>query len=218
MTKAELQAPRSAPGSSLSSSSTPTPFVVAFALAEGQLVVLADRDVILDHVALELVQEAEAAHVLHAVEVHAAVEVIGDLLADELSAVAVSIEDADAGSPAEQPVFDEAGEAVLFCPKDGTPAARDEHVRTLGDPYVGPPTAYSFNVPTRQASDRLVRWPGGEPACVPVILTVSTPTPDRIAPAPTAPPGRCRRSSRATPRSRFGSSAATARGGTRAPA
>ena len=48
-------------------------------------------------------------HALTLVAPAAAVEVIGDLLADELSAVAVSIEDADAGSPAEQPVFDEPG-------------------------------------------------------------------------------------------------------------
>ena len=39
----------------------------------------------------------------------AAVEVIGDLLVDELAALAVSVEDADAGSAAEQPVFDEPG-------------------------------------------------------------------------------------------------------------
>ncbi len=46
-----------------------------------------------------------------------------------------------------------------------------------------PLSSATTGVPTRQASDRLVRWPGAAPACVPVILTVSTPTPDRIAPA-----------------------------------
>ena len=40
-----------------------------------------------------------------------AAEALSDLLADELGALAVSIEDADAGSDAEQPVFDEPGVA-----------------------------------------------------------------------------------------------------------
>ncbi len=48
-------------------------------------------------------------HALTLMAPAAAVEVIGDLLDGELSALAVSVEDADAGSPAEQPVFDEPG-------------------------------------------------------------------------------------------------------------
>jgi ribosomal protein L11 methyltransferase len=39
----------------------------------------------------------------------AAVDALSDLLADELDALSVAIEDADAGSDAEQPVFDEPG-------------------------------------------------------------------------------------------------------------
>ena len=42
----------------------------------------------------------------------AAVDALSELLADELDALAVSIEDADAGSAAEQPVFDEPGVAA----------------------------------------------------------------------------------------------------------
>lgn len=42
----------------------------------------------------------------------AAVDALSDLLADELDALSVSIEDADAGSDAEQPVFDEPGAAA----------------------------------------------------------------------------------------------------------
>jgi len=42
----------------------------------------------------------------------AAVDALSDLLADELDALSVSIEDADAGSDAEQPVFDEPGVAA----------------------------------------------------------------------------------------------------------
>ena len=42
----------------------------------------------------------------------ATVDALSELLADELDALAVSIEDADAGSAAEQPVFDEPGVAA----------------------------------------------------------------------------------------------------------
>jgi len=42
----------------------------------------------------------------------AAVDALSELLADELDALAVSIEDADAGSDAEQPLFDEPGVAA----------------------------------------------------------------------------------------------------------
>ena len=42
----------------------------------------------------------------------AAVDALSDLLTDELDALSVSIEDADAGSDAEQPVFDEPGVAA----------------------------------------------------------------------------------------------------------
>jgi ribosomal protein L11 methyltransferase len=48
-------------------------------------------------------------HALTLIAPATAVEVIGDMLDEELAALAVSIEDADAGSPAEQPVFDEPG-------------------------------------------------------------------------------------------------------------
>jgi ribosomal protein L11 methyltransferase len=48
-------------------------------------------------------------HALALLAPAAAVDALSDLLADELGAVAVSIEDADAGSDAEQPVFDEPG-------------------------------------------------------------------------------------------------------------
>jgi len=41
----------------------------------------------------------------------AAVDALGDLLADEFDALSVAIDDADAGSEAEQPVFDEPGVA-----------------------------------------------------------------------------------------------------------
>jgi ribosomal protein L11 methyltransferase len=48
-------------------------------------------------------------HALALLAPAAAVDALSDLLADELDALAVSIEDADAGSDAEQPVFDEPG-------------------------------------------------------------------------------------------------------------
>jgi len=41
----------------------------------------------------------------------AAVDAVSDLLSDDFAALSVSIEDADAGTPAEQPVFDEPGVA-----------------------------------------------------------------------------------------------------------
>src|SRR5215472_5912405 len=51
-------------------------------------------------------------HALALLAPAAAVDALSDLLADELDALAVSIEDADAGSDAEQPVFDEPGVAA----------------------------------------------------------------------------------------------------------
>jgi ribosomal protein L11 methyltransferase len=48
-------------------------------------------------------------HALTLVAPAAAVDAICELLEDEPAALAVSVEDADAGSPAEQPVFDEPG-------------------------------------------------------------------------------------------------------------
>ena len=51
-------------------------------------------------------------HALALLAPAAAVDTLSDLLADELDALAVSIEDADAGSDAEQPVFDEPGVAA----------------------------------------------------------------------------------------------------------
>src|SRR5437588_12012438 len=52
-----------------------------------------------------------AMHVLALLLPAAAVDALGDLLADELDALSVTVEDADAGSDAEQPVFDEPGVA-----------------------------------------------------------------------------------------------------------
>jgi len=51
-------------------------------------------------------------HALALLAPAAAVDALSDLLADELDALAVSIEDADAGSDAEQPLFDEPGVAA----------------------------------------------------------------------------------------------------------
>lgn len=51
-------------------------------------------------------------HALALLAPAAAVDALSDLLADELDSLAVSIEDADAGSDAEQPVFDEPGVAA----------------------------------------------------------------------------------------------------------
>ena len=51
-------------------------------------------------------------HALALLAPAAAVDALSDLLAGELDALAVSIEDADAGSDAEQPVFDEPGVAA----------------------------------------------------------------------------------------------------------
>jgi len=51
-------------------------------------------------------------HALALLAPAAAVDALSDLLADELGALSVSIEDADAGSDAEQPVFDEPGVAA----------------------------------------------------------------------------------------------------------
>ncbi len=51
-------------------------------------------------------------HALSLLAPAAAVDALSDLLADELDALSVSIEDADAGSAAEQPVFDEPGVAA----------------------------------------------------------------------------------------------------------
>jgi ribosomal protein L11 methyltransferase len=48
-------------------------------------------------------------HALALLVPSAAVDWVSDLLADELDALSVSVEDADAGSDAEQPVFDEPG-------------------------------------------------------------------------------------------------------------
>jgi len=48
-------------------------------------------------------------HALALLAAATAVDALSDLLGDELGALAVSIEDADAGSDAEQPVFDEPG-------------------------------------------------------------------------------------------------------------
>src|SRR4249919_224402 len=55
---------------------------------------------------------AEAAPAMHALTVlveAASADAVSDLLSDEHGALSVSIEDADAGSPEEQPVFDEPG-------------------------------------------------------------------------------------------------------------
>jgi ribosomal protein L11 methyltransferase len=54
-------------------------------------------------------------HALALLAPAAAVDALSDLLADELDALAVSIEDADAGSDAEEPVFDEPGVAASSC-------------------------------------------------------------------------------------------------------
>ena len=51
-------------------------------------------------------------HALALLAPAAAVDALSDLLADELDALAVSIEDADAGSDTEQPLFDEPGVAA----------------------------------------------------------------------------------------------------------
>ena len=51
-------------------------------------------------------------HALALLAPAAAVDALSDQLADELDALAVSIEDADAGSAAEQPLFDEPGVAA----------------------------------------------------------------------------------------------------------
>ena len=51
-------------------------------------------------------------HALALLAPAAAVDALSDMLADELDALAVSIEDADAGSDAEQPLFDEPGVAA----------------------------------------------------------------------------------------------------------
>ena len=51
-------------------------------------------------------------HALALLAPAAAADALSDLLADELDALAVSIEDADAGSDAEQPLFDEPGVAA----------------------------------------------------------------------------------------------------------
>ncbi|MGZ5268380.1 MAG: 50S ribosomal protein L11 methyltransferase [Caldimonas sp.] len=50
-------------------------------------------------------------HALTVLVAAAAVEAVSDLLSDEYAALSVSIEDADAGSAAERPVFDEPGVA-----------------------------------------------------------------------------------------------------------
>ena len=54
-------------------------------------------------------RDSAAMHALTVLVAAAEVDAVSDLLSDDHAALSVSIEDADAGSPAEQPVFDEPG-------------------------------------------------------------------------------------------------------------